>query len=130
MEAQKHLEDLRKQVAEDKRRREMGNNAPTQPATQPAPMQQNPPQTVAPTKTYDECTIQIRLTNGGRIENKFKSTDTIKQLFEWVSKNRTDGSGSFLLMMTSPKKTFTPDMQDTLLAADLVPRALLILTKA
>jgi len=136
LEAQKYHEELKRQVAEDKKRREMelASKANPQAAVTPQPSVPKPTeqpraQTTTAPKVYEECTIQVRLTNGGRIEAKFKPTDTLKQLFDWVTKNRTDGSGPYSLVMSSPRKTFTPDMSDTLLASDLVPRALLILTK-
>jgi len=133
MEAQQHLEELRKQIAEEKRQRELastGQQTPAQPTPQPATAPQ-PTKVAKKPHEYDECTIQVRLTNGARLECKFKPTDTLSQLFDYVQKNRKDGSGPFSLVMSSPpRKTFTPDMgSTTLLEADLVPRALLILTK-
>jgi len=90
------------------------------------------PVTVAPaiTKEYNECTLQIRLTNGKTIKQIFKSSDKMRQVFEFVERERSDGVGPFNLMSSFPKKVFDHSNLDTQLSeTDLVPRGQLILNK-
>eukprot|EP01125_Pyxidicula_operculata_P016477 TRINITY_DN5676_c0_g1_i1.p1 TRINITY_DN5676_c0_g1~~TRINITY_DN5676_c0_g1_i1.p1 ORF type:complete len:333 (-),score=115.56 TRINITY_DN5676_c0_g1_i1:84-1082(-) len=99
-----------------------------QPATTPAT---TPTTTSIPSsKQHDSCTLQIRLTNGSKLEAKFELNDTVGTVFDYVKKNRTDGSAPFTLLMTYPKKSFTESMRDVPLSStELVPKAVLILTK-
>jgi len=122
----KYKEDLKRKIAEDKLKREQELKG----TPAPVPQQQTAiPQSVSKKAEYDKCNITFRLTNGNRIEGEFQPLDTLKTVFEFVEKKRTDGNRPFSLIMTHPKKTFTSDQFDlTLLAAELVPRAMLIVT--
>jgi hypothetical protein len=74
--------------------------------------------------------LQFRLTNGTAITGTFKPTDTLSSVVSFIESNRTDGALPFVLTTTFPRKTFTAtDMDKTLKECDLVPSAVLILTK-
>jgi hypothetical protein len=85
----------------------------------------------APIPDYTECQLQIRLTNGQAIKASFLPAQTIADVVDYVSKNRTDGTAPFVLMTNFPKMVFdTSDKRNmTLLDAKLVPRGVLVVTK-
>lgn len=85
----------------------------------------------APAPEYTECQLQIRLTNGQQLKHNFLPANTISDVIDWVSQNRTDGYASFVLMTNFPKTVFdTPEKRNmTLLEAKLVPRGAMIVTK-
>jgi len=87
---------------------------------------------IVPKKTeqdYNQCTIQVKLTNGQTLKNTFKPTDTLAVVHDWVSKNRTDGNSSFSLCNTFPRKVFSDQELKTITLTDakLVPRGALII---
>jgi len=133
---EKAKEEVQKKVLEDKLRREQQAGRakvqnPVAPTTTTQPQQPQAQSTAKKNPAeYDQCIIQVRLTNGQRLEGTFKPTDTLDKVFEYIQKNRTDGSAHFVLTMSYPRKTFSAEVgKMTLLEADLVPRAMLILTK-
>jgi hypothetical protein len=73
--------------------------------------------------------IQIRLSTGQAIRQKFSSSTKISNLFEWVS-NEKEPSKNFQLMLPFPRKVFGDDQMDTTLEdAGLVPNASLNVVK-
>jgi len=77
--------------------------------------------------------IQIRLPDGKYIKHEFSKKETVRDLYNWVTANRTDPvppeATSFCLMMVAPRRVFGQrDMFLTLEQADLAPRASLILS--
>ncbi|CAG8707725.1 13789_t:CDS:10, partial [Rhizophagus irregularis] len=73
--------------------------------------------------------IQIRLSTGQAIRQKFSSSTKISNLFEWVS-NENEPSKTFQLMLPFPRKVFGDDQMDMTLAdVGLVPNASLNVVK-
>lgn len=82
-------------------------------------------------KNYDECRIQIRLTDGKTMVEKFKASEQLAVVRCWVETNRTDEQGPFNLMTTFPRKVYTEDdMMKTLKDLGLVPASQLVVAKA
>lgn len=143
---QKFQEDEMKRIAEEKRRdkladaaykqrikdeiakdredkkRQAGVDAAAAPVVQA--------QVVAEKRQYDECKIQIRLTDGKSIVQTFKATEPLASVRVWVEMNRTDGPGQFTLMQAFPRKVYTDDdMMRSLADLGLVPASSLVITK-
>lgn len=82
------------------------------------------------TKTFDTCQLQIRLSNGQRLNASFAAKDKVSDVYDYVTTNKNDGKTTrFLLSVAYPKK----DLEGTLLAmtleeAGLVPRCALVMT--
>jgi len=75
---------------------------------------------VQPTRQYDECNLQVRLTDGSTIRQTFKATDRFEKVFEWVQPNLQ--SRPFVLVQNYPKKDYTEsDNYKTLNELGLVP---------
>jgi len=87
------------------------------------------PQHVAapqPPRQYDECTIQVRLTDGSNIRQTFKSSDKFEKVMAWM--RETEQYRPFLLVQTYPKKEYNEnDNQKSLTELGLVPTGSLIL---
>eukprot|EP01130_Rhizamoeba_saxonica_P018551 TRINITY_DN9326_c0_g1_i1.p1 TRINITY_DN9326_c0_g1~~TRINITY_DN9326_c0_g1_i1.p1 ORF type:complete len:287 (-),score=77.29 TRINITY_DN9326_c0_g1_i1:8-868(-) len=115
------LQRVREQIEIDRLNR-LGKTEPEKPPIAAEPV-------IVPTKTYDECVIQVRLSNGQRIESNFEIDATIAAVAEFVMQNRNDGDGAFKLMTSFPRKLYDMDSEVTLTEADLVPRGMLILQK-
>lgn len=100
-------------------------------AAAPVPVTPPPPvQTSLITQTFDECRLQIRLTNGECLTHKFSPNEQLSAVRLYIEMNRTDGPGNFSLMTNFPKKVFSePDMHSTLNSLGLVPSAVLIVSK-
>lgn len=81
-------------------------------------------------KDYNECRIQIRLTDGKSIVQTFKANEQLAAVRLWIEMNRTDGPGKFNLMQTFPRKIYDEDdMMRTLKDLGLVPASSLVITK-
>ena len=81
-------------------------------------------------KEYNECRIQIRLTDGKSIVQTFKANEQLAAVRLWIEMNRTDGVGKFSLMQTFPRKIYDEDdMMRTLKDLGLVPASSLVITK-
>lgn len=92
------------QIEADKRARrekaaaeKSGESATPKPQPVVAPVQ--------PTRQYDECNLQVRLTDGSTIRQTFKATDRFEKVFEWVQPNLQ--SRPFVLVQNYPKKDYT-----------------------
>ncbi|CAG8482167.1 12344_t:CDS:2 [Dentiscutata heterogama] len=81
------------------------------------------------TEQSDSTLIQIRLSTGQAIRQKFNNTALVSDLFNWVvSKN--EPSKKFQLLLPFPRKVFGDDeMGSTLADAGLVPNASLNVVK-
>jgi hypothetical protein len=75
-----------------------------------------------------DCTIQIRESNGNTLKRNFFSTQTVADIYDWISKKRTDDPKiPFRLVTPFPTKALEGDLkQMTLKDAQLTPRAVLI----
>jgi len=65
------------------------------------------PQHVAapqPTRQYDECNLQVRLSDGSTIRQIFKAADRFEKVFDWI--HQTHQSRPFILLQNYPKKEF------------------------
>ena len=103
-----YLEKLKEQVRQEREARNAklaGATAPVAaPVAEPAPATSSTTNAAVP--EYTECQLQIRLTNGQAIKGTFLPANTIGEVAEYVSKNRTDGYGPFVLMTNFPKTVF------------------------
>lgn len=87
--------------------------------------------TPEPKKEYDQCKLQIRLTNGETLTQTFGAHEELAAVRLYVELNRTDGDQPFTLMTNFPRKVFVEeDFVKPLSALGLVPSAVVILTKS
>uniref|UniRef100_V5HYQ9 Putative ubx domain protein 1 n=1 Tax=Ixodes ricinus TaxID=34613 RepID=V5HYQ9_IXORI len=118
------------QIERDKLARRQKFDMEPLPATtsQPSP----PPQVeAAPKKDYDQCKLQIRLTNGQTLTQTFNAHEELAAVRLYIELNRTDGELPFCLMTNFPRKVFVEeDYVKPLSALGLVPSAVIFLTKA
>jgi UBX domain-containing protein 1/4 len=78
----------------------------------------------------NECQLQIRLPNGGKLHATFHATDTIDDVYAYVIANRTDGNEPFVLMTSFPKRVFEGSASTlTLRDVGLHPRGLLLVQR-
>ncbi|XP_077522776.1 UBX domain-containing protein 1-like [Amblyomma americanum] len=128
----KVLEDIERDKQE---RREKFNMGAAATASAPKPAAAGAaaaaPAPVEPKKDYDQCRLQIRLTNGQTLTQTFGANEELAAVRLYVELNRTDGDQPFTLMTNFPRKVFTEeDYMKPLNALGLVPSAVVILTKA
>lgn len=78
------------------------------------PQVTTPPQlaTPKPSSGYSEVMLQIRLTNGSSLVQKFGAKEPLSAVRLYVEMNRKDGDGPFSLMTNYPKKVFGPEDYD------------------
>ncbi|GIY10036.1 UBX domain-containing protein 1 [Caerostris darwini] len=131
LEAKEARQRVLEQIERDKqaRREKFGMSNPNPPVTSPSapPKEIVPP---APSQTYSECRIQVRLTNGECLTHSFSPNEQLAAVRLYVEINRTDGSAPFALMTNFPKKVFSDeDMNTPLNSLGLVPSAVLIVCK-
>uniref|UniRef100_A0A1E1XH35 Putative ubiquitin regulatory protein n=1 Tax=Amblyomma aureolatum TaxID=187763 RepID=A0A1E1XH35_9ACAR len=125
----KVLEDIERDKQE---RREKFNMGVPPAASAPMPAAApTPAAPVEPKKEYDQCKLQIRLTNGQTLTQTFGANEELAAVRLYVELNRTDGDQPFTLMTNFPRKVFAEeDYIKPLNALGLVPSAVVILTKA
>eukprot|EP01126_Amoeba_proteus_P032642 TRINITY_DN3184_c0_g1_i1.p1 TRINITY_DN3184_c0_g1~~TRINITY_DN3184_c0_g1_i1.p1 ORF type:complete len:271 (-),score=71.29 TRINITY_DN3184_c0_g1_i1:182-994(-) len=118
-----------KRKAEELRRARGDNQAVAQKMESQPPIPTTGTTQAQPSKPMDTCQLQIRQPNGTKLIETFKSSDTVRVVVDYISKNRTDGKTTkFFLSSTYPKKDFTDgQLNITLLDAGLVPRSALIM---
>jgi len=88
------------------------------------------PKENSPKKISDECLLQIRLPSGQSIRQKFKSTDTIKMVYEFVSATIGENENNFTLIIPNPRQEFdTSKLNISLSETDLIPRGSLTVLK-
>ena len=77
------------------------------------------------------CQLQVRLPSGEKMQQEFKSEDTIKTVHDYIKRNRSDRmTGPFVLMTTFPRKTFDGEaLKTTLQDAGLTPRGVLVVSQ-
>lgn len=122
----KVLADIERDKLERREKFNMGGPPPAAVAKPPAPVAP-----VEPKKEYDQCKLQIRLTNGQTLTQTFGANEELAAVRLYVELNRTDGDLPFTLMTNFPKKVFTEeDYSKPLSTLGLVPSAVVILTKA
>lgn len=120
------LEEIERDKQERREKFNMGTPAG-------APKATPPPAAVAPQpkKEYDQCRLQIRLTNGETLTQTFGAHEELAAVRLYVELNRTDGDQPFTLMTSFPRKVFAEeDFVKPLSALGLVPSAVVILTKS
>ncbi|XP_054707941.1 UBX domain-containing protein 1-like [Uloborus diversus] len=126
MARQRVLDDIERDRQARREKFGMGPPAATAPAatSPPASVTSTPPQ------SYDECKLQIRLTNGQCMTHTFNPKEELAAVRLFIEMNRTDGAVPFNLMTNFPKRIFTEsDMNAPLHSLGLVPSAVLILSK-
>jgi len=115
------IDQLNREAEEKKRRGEVVTTPTTIPATTEQPQEATAP------KSYNTCTVQIRMPDNSRLQGEFKPDDTIETVLNYVNSNRKDGRRPLVLSTSYPKVVFTIELQDTLLSdAGLVPRGMLM----
>ncbi|CAF3449303.1 unnamed protein product [Rotaria sp. Silwood1] len=73
-----------------------------------------------PTRQYDECNLQVRLSDGSTIRHIFKATDRFEKVSEWI--HQTQKSHPFMILQNYPKKEFIEsDNHKSLNELGLVP---------
>ena len=123
---QKLKEDIARDREAQKRAREEAQNKTPQP---PQPVA--PPPVVHEKKDYDECKIQVRLTDGKTMVHTFKAKEQLAAVRLWIEMNRTDGAGKFNIMQTFPRKVYDEDdLMRTLADLGLVPASSIVIAKA
>lgn len=130
-------ERVRGQIEKDKKDRaaKFAKTSATQQVAEESPTPAPPPaatvtQPPAEKKQYDQCRIQVRLTNGQTLTQSFGSKEQLAALRLYIQMNRTDGDGPFSLMTPFPRKVFTEeDMEKPLTELGLVPSAVIMITK-
>jgi len=128
-------ERVRKLIEQDKleRRARLAGEDPEAVAAAVSGISQKKEHIVVPMAVTSTVPIQIRLPDGTYLKHEFSKSDTVRDLFNWVSANRTDpippDATSFTLMLLAPRRVYGPqDMSLTLVQADLGSSAALILT--
>lgn len=100
---------VREQIEQDKanRRAKFGGGSAPEPA--PVVQPKSPVKPAAPPANYTETNLQIRLTNGDVLKQKFHAKEPLSAVKLYIELNRQDGDGPFNLMMTFPRRVFGPD---------------------
>jgi hypothetical protein len=125
--AEAHKQRVKDQIAKDreqfKKKQETGEQ-------QQEPLSAPIPQILNEKRSYDECKIQIRLTDGKTMVQTFKAKEQLAAVRLWIQLNRTDDQGDFCLLQPYPRKQYTEDeMMQTLESLGLVPASSLIITR-
>lgn len=122
------LEEIERDKQERRERFNMGPPPGTPKVVASPPAAPVAPQ---PQKEYDQCRLQIRLTNGETLTQTFGAHEELAAVRLYVELNRTDGDQPFTLMTSFPRKVFAEeDFVKPLSALGLVPSAVVILTKS
>ena len=128
-----HRQKLREEIARDREQfnKKANNESETKTAQQPPVAAAAAPSVVVQEKkNYDECKIQIRLTDGKSIVQTFKAKEHLAAVRLWIEMNRTDGAGNFNIMQMFPRKVYTDeDMMRSLADLGLVPATTLVISK-
>lgn len=123
---------VKEQIVKDReqfKKQQQGGNDTTSPTAVPQPAAAAAP-VIAEKRSYDECKIQIRLTNGKMMINTFKAKESLAAVRLWIELNRTDENTPFSILQPFPRKQFTDDdMMRTLEDLSLVPASSLIITR-
>lgn len=124
---------VKEQIEKDKRDRAAKfapQKAEASPPTSSPSASSSPPATTAAAKEYTDCRLQIRLTNGQALTQKFGVKEPLRAVHLYVELNRTDGAGAFSLMTTFPRRIYThDDLDKPLESLGLVPSAVVMVTK-
>ena len=116
------------QIEADKRARQMERDAAKGISTpKPAiPAQETP---APPKRNYDETKIQVRLHDGKKLEQTFKSKEPLSAVRVFVQL-QSPGLNPIKLMTTFPRKVFSEeDYEKPLEVLGLCPSAVIILSK-
>ena len=118
------------QIEADKRARQMEREAAKKGAAPPVVPAAAPAAPVEK-KNYDETKIQIRLVDGSKLEQVFKSRETLSSVRLFVQMNRPQTDTSVVKLMTTfPRKVFTEeDYEKPLEILGLTPSAVIIQSK-
>lgn len=100
---------IRDQIEQDKlaRKAKFGGGADVAPPKPEEPKPQPKPAT-APA-SYSDANLQIRLTDGSVLKQKFHAKEPLSAVKLYVEMNRTDPQGPFKLMTNFPKRIFTSE---------------------
>ena len=127
-EAEAHKQRVRDQIAQDREdntRRQLAEQQATVQQTQ-----QTPPPIIAEKRSYEDCKIQVRLTDGKTIGHTFKAKEQLAAVRLWIEINRTDEHSQFSILQPFPRKQYTEDdMMRTLEDLGLVPASNILITR-
>ncbi|KJH43844.1 UBX domain protein [Dictyocaulus viviparus] len=128
IEAERERERLKAQIKADREEREfrerLGKNIAKE-----TPEMQDVTSKMEPI-TSDQCRVQVRLPNGGRIVEDFSSNDCLLKLVEIV---KQDGriNGSFSVAQVFPRKVFTEnELQKSFTDLSLTPTCTLLIIQS
>jgi hypothetical protein len=117
---------VKDQIAQDRERQKLraqGGGEQTVPEQAPVLVQQEK-------RSYDECRIQVRLTDGKTMQHTFKAKEQLAAVRLWIEMNRTDDHSLFSLIQPFPRKQYNDDdMMRTLEDLGLVPASSLVITR-
>lgn len=131
-EAEANRQRVKEQIASDRERLKLQQQAEKGGQVQlaAAPVVAQQPAVVAEKRSYDECKIQVRLTDGKTMQHTFRSKEQLAAVRLWIEMNRTDEKTPFQLLQPFPRKQYTDDdMERTLEDLGLVPASSLVVTK-
>ncbi len=118
---------VKDQIAKDREQFKIKQQGETAASTVPQPVPVTVPQEK---RSYDECKIQVRLTDGKTMVHTFKAKEQLAAVRLWIELNRTDGHDDFSLLQPFPRKQYTDDeMMQTLEGLGLVPASSLVITR-
>jgi len=129
LEAERKKQLVKERIAQDREDFKRANDPHADAAPTPTPKIQAAPVPVEK-RSYDECKIQVRLTDGKTMVQTFKAKEQLAAVRLWIEINRTDAKGAFGLLQTFPRKQYNEDdMMRTLEDLGLVPASSLIVTR-
>merc|ERR1711935_797500 len=125
--------DAKRRVLEaieaDKRSRQMERDAAKGIVTAPSPTVPAQETPAPPKRNYDETKIQVRLHDGKKLEQTFKSKEPLSAVRVFVQL-QNPGLNPIKLMTTFPRKVFSEeDYEKPLEVLGLCPSAVIILSK-
>ena len=126
--AEAHRQRVKAEIAKDRedlKKRQQGEQQ--QQTTTPAVIQA--PVTVEK-RSYDDCKIQVRLTDGKTLQHTFRAKEQLAAVRLWIEINRTDEHAPFSIIQPFPRKQYTEDdMMRTLEDLGLVPASNILISR-
>jgi len=117
------------QIEADKRSRQMERDAAKGKVAAPIPTVPAQETPAPPKRNYDETKIQVRLHDGKKLEQTFKSKEPLSAVRVFVQL-QSPGLNPIKLMTTFPRKVFSEeDYEKPLEVLGLCPSAVIILSK-
>ena len=133
-EAEAHKQRVKAQIAqdrEDNKRRQLAEQAGVSVNNSQSTIPVNSqPTVIAEKRSYEDCKIQVRLTDGKTMGHTFKAKEQLAAVRLWIEMNRTDDHSPFSILQPFPRKQYTEeDMMRTLEDLGLVPASNILITR-